>query len=423
MGLLFYRAEPVRQPENVLSAEKRPTEPSRLRREGVAIPSATQAMTIYLDCNATTPMEPEVLRVVRHYLEIDFGNAGSRTHEYGLRAKQAVDEARAEVASTAGCKPDEVVFTSGATEANNLAILGLEAEGRRSKRMHLISTQIEHKAVLEPLDEMRRRGFEVTLLRPNQHGWVTGQDLAAALRPDTLLVSIMHANNETGVIQDLPGYCAALQSHDAYFHVDAAQTFGKIADLGQQRIDMLSASAHKLYAPKGVGALIVKRRGWSAAPLRPLMFGGGQERGLRPGTHPVALIAGFGAAARLGRKDIALRNAACKQRAELIAGALRASPAFLVNGDPARLMNTAINVSIDGIDEEAAILRLRDELAVSNGAACTSSSYQPSHVLRAMYGDKWTHRGSLRLSWCHMTSTADLQKAADLLLDLPRCVR
>ena len=261
-------------------------------------------MTAYLDCNATTPIEPRVRDLVIKFLDAEFGNAGSRTHDYGVRAKRAVQHARAQVATVVQAQPDEVLFTSGATESNNLAIFGLENEGRRSGRRHVITTQIEHKAVLEPLEILEERGFEVVRLPCDPSGWVHPEAVAEALRDDTLLVSVMHVNNESGVIQPIEEVAAVLEDHPAYFHVDAAQGFGKeLAALRESRIDLISVSGHKVYGPKGVGALVARRRRFRRAPLKPLFYGGGQERGLRPGTLPVHLIVGLGLAAELGEKE------------------------------------------------------------------------------------------------------------------------
>ena len=248
-----------------------------------------QAMSrpVYLDCNATTPIEPEVLDEVLHYMAEEYGNAASRTHQYGQTAKERVNLARAEIAQVVACKPDEVILTSGATESDNIALLGLAKHGEETGRKHLISTMIEHKAVLEPLEALRTRGFDVTFLPPTEGGYVDPDAVKSALRPDTLAVSIMAVNNETGVIQLIPEIVEVLSGHDAYFHVDAAQAFGKELDLlRSQRIDLLSISGHKIYAPKGIGALVTRRRGYKRLPLHPITYGGGHERGLRPGYRP-----------------------------------------------------------------------------------------------------------------------------------------
>ena len=250
---------------------------------------------IYLDCNATTPIDPAVLEKMYRVWSEEPGNAGSRTHGYGLRAKKLVQRAREQVASVVKGGPDEVLFTSGATESNNLAILGLTPYGIRTGRRHIVSTAIEHKAVLEPLEELEKRDFTVTLVPPSSSGAVTAESVMYALRPDTLLVSIMHVNNETGIRQPIDEIAALLRSHDAYFHVDAAQGFGKELDtLQEDRIDLISISSHKIFGPVGVGCLFARRRGFTRAPLEPIAFGGGQERGLRHGTLPVPLIVGFG---------------------------------------------------------------------------------------------------------------------------------
>ncbi len=364
-------------------------------------------MPSYLDCNATTPVEPAVQTVVMRFLAEEFGNAGSRTHNFGTVAKKAVQKARAQVGAVVAAKPDEVVFTSGATESNNLALLGLAAEGERSGKRHIVSTSIEHKAVLEPLEELQRRGFEVTLVDPEPGGFVDAERLLGAVRADTLLVSMMHVNNETGVIQPIEEVAAGLGEHDAFFHVDAAQGFGKLIDtLRTKRIDFMSVSAHKVYGPKGVGALVARRRGYARPPLSPTHFGGGQERGLRPGTLPVPLVAGFGLAAELAEKDHAKRAEKWKAfRGRLFDAVREFDPAF--NGEVDRTLPSTLNFSLPGLDSEAAIVALKDVVAVSNGSACTSSSYEPSHVLTAMGLPEERVAGALRFSWCHMTDDPD----------------
>ena len=359
---------------------------------------------VYLDCCATTPVDPRVAELVMRFMVEEFGNAGSRTHEFGTRAKKAVQEARAEVAEVAKAEPEEVIFTSGATEANNIALLGLAAWAEREGKRHIISSAIEHKAVLEPLESLGRRGFEVQLLKPSSNGRIDPADVADALRGDTALVTLMHANNETGVVQPIEEVASLLEASQAFFHVDAAQTFGKISGLENSRIDLLSVSAHKVFGPKGIGALIARRRGFSRAPLTPIMFGGGQERGLRPGTLPVALVVGFGLAAELAGKELLARRKACLEfRSALLEGIQPLGPEF--NGDYTLTLPHVVNVSFPGIDSEAAIVALKELVALSNGSACTSADYRPSHVLTAMGISSARTARALRLSWSHVTSS------------------
>ncbi|WP_032393097.1 cysteine desulfurase DndA [Rhodococcoides fascians] len=379
------------------------------------VSDAAVAVPVYLDCNATTPIDPEVLAEVIHYLQEDFGNAGSRTHAYGQRAKERVNRAREQVAAPAGAKPDEVIFTSGATESNNLAILGLEQAGRESGRMHVVTTQIEHKAVLEPIRELAKLGFEVTEVAPNRGGWVEPEAIISAVREETLLVSVMAANNETGVVQPISEIARLLEGHQAYFHVDGAQIYAKAPDIfDNPRIDLISLSGHKLFAPKGIGALIVRRRGYSRVPIRPLMVGGGQERGLRSGTLPVALIAGLGTAVEAAGSERSSRLAYALKLREGLIEALRPL-SVEVNGDPVRAMPHTLNFSVPGVDSEAAIVALKDLAAISNGSACTSQRYEPSHVLLAMGLETARIEGALRFSWSHLTEQPDWQTVAERL--------
>jgi len=362
---------------------------------------------VYLDCNATTPIDPAVRDVVLHYLLEEYGNAGSRTHEYGARANRAVQKAREQVARVVDAQREDVVFTSGATESNNLAILGLAPLGERESRRHIVSTQIEHKAVLEPLEVLSRRGFEVTLVPPTTGGWVEADVVLDAVRPDTLLVSVMHVNNETGVIQPIAAIADRLSDHPAFFHTDAAQGYGKEIDqLRHPRIDMISVSGHKLYAPKGVGALILRPRGFKRPPLTPLMYGGGQERGLRPGTLPVPLIAGLGAAAGLAVTRNAEWWSACERFREALLAAVDPLRPQL-NAPLERSLPNILSFSLLGLDSEAAMLSLKELVAVSNGSACTSRSYEPSHVLRAMGLFDERIIGAVRWSWCPLSQEPD----------------
>ncbi|WP_034274441.1 cysteine desulfurase DndA [Haloechinothrix halophila] len=381
-----------------------PTQSTRLTADRQ--PSGTRR-AVYLDCNATAPLDERVLTEVHHYFAQEFGNAGSRTHDYGQQAKDRVIRAREQVASIVASTPDEIVFTSGATESNNLALLGLAPHGEKINRRHIISTQIEHKAVLEPLETLSERGFDVTLVPPTQGGWVDPDAIQAALRPDTLAVSIMQVNNETGIRQPIEEIAAILADHDAYLHVDAAQGFGKdIAPLQSPRIDLASISGHKIYGPKGIGALLTRRRGYKRPPLTPLLYGGGQERGLRPGTLPVALIAGLGTAAQLANDENTDRAEACTLFKRDVLATLESLNAT-IHGDADRTVPHAINVSIPDLDSEAVMLALKGLLAISNGSACTSQRYEPSHVLKAMQLPDEQIQGALRLSWSHLTPPVD----------------
>ena len=369
-------------------------------------------MPVYLDCNATTPLEPQIRDLVRHYLEIEYGNAGSASHPFGTQAAQAVKVAREQVAQVVGARGDEVVFTSGATESNNLALLGLAEHGNRTGRRHIISCAMEHKSVLEPLAILGKRGFEVTLLPGNAAGRVDPAQLRDALRDDTLLVSIMQVNNETGVVQPIDEIADCLKQSEAFFHVDAAQGFGKVfSGLDNKRVDLISISGHKIFGPKGIGALVTRRRRFKPLPVEPLMYGGGQEKGLRPGTLAVPLIVGLGEAARLSQSDQALRSAACGRVREQILAAFRPLNA-VINGDPAHCVVHALSVAFPGLDSAVVMAALQEEIAISNGSACSSDNFKPSHVLQAMRLDHDIIKSTLRISWCHLTEPVDWQAIA-----------
>lgn len=366
---------------------------------------------VYLDCNATAPIDPVVQKTVLDCLA-DVGNAGSRTHSYGLRARRAVERARDRVAAVVGAEPDEVVFTSGATESNNLAILGLAGFGEATGRRHVVSTAIEHKAVLEPLEALAARGFAVTLVAPEPSGAVRADAVQAAVQRDTLLVSVMQVNNETGVRQPLDEIAASLDRHPAYLHVDAAQGFGKeLQVLRMPRVDLVSISAHKIFGPPGVGALVARRRRFDKVPLACLAWGGGQERGLRPGTLPVALIAGLGAASEQAATNLEARRAHCASIRSLALDALLPLD-IQIHGALDASLPHVLNFSVDGIDAEALMVGLRDLIAVSNGSACTSQNYTPSHVLTAMGLSSAEVAGAVRMSWCHLTPPVDWNAVA-----------
>lgn len=371
-----------------------------------------------MDSAATTPVDPRVAALVVRLMTEEYGNAGSRTHGYGVDALREVNNARERIASCLASTPDEVVFTSGATEADNLTILGLAARGSATGRQHIVSTAIEHKAVLEPLEHLRSRGFEVTLVRPARSGRVSAEDVAAALRPDTLLVSVMHGNNETGALQPIEEIAARLGDEDIFFHVDAAQTFGREPHaLENRRIDLISISGHKIFAPKGIGALIVRRRNGRRAPIAPLMFGGGQERGLRPGTLPTPLIAGLGLAAELAEKEREDRRRQCLAiRNDALAALARLNP--IIHGERGPILPHILSFALPGVDSEAIMVSARDLVAISNGSACTSSHYAPSHVLTAMGLDPEVVQGTIRISWSHMAPPVAWDSFAKRLEDL-----
>lgn len=369
---------------------------------------------IYLDCNATTPIDPEVMRSFIKHLGAEFANEGSRTHEYGARAKQVVQKARQQVASAVSAQRDEVIFTSGATESNNLAILGLCANLQHNK-YHIITSAIEHKAVLEPFRALKGKGFEVTVLPVDNRGFVNPDSVQAALRPNTFMVSIMHVNNETGIQQPLDDIAGVLKDHPAFFHTDAAQGFGKeIEPLQNKRIDLISISGHKIYAPQGIGALIVRKRTYDRPPIHPLIYGGGQERGLRPGTLPVALIVALGTAAEIALRDNAKRQQVCRKIRKQAIDALSSLNPKLT-GDQSIVLDHVLNLAFPGLDSEALIVALKDIVAISNGSACTSNSYSPSHVLQAMGMTADEANACIRISWCHLTTEVDWVAIANII--------
>lgn len=377
-------------------------------------------MAIYLDCNATTPPEPAVLTLMHRFMERDYGNAASPIHDFGEFARMAVEHARGQIAELVAARRDEIIFASGATEANNLALLGLVRHGLATGRRHLISTAIEHKAVLEPLAEMERLGFTVELLPVDATGRLEPRRLADALRPDTLLVSTMQVNNETGVSQPLAELASLLAGHDAFWHVDGAQGFGKeIEPLQDRRIDLISISGHKIYGPKGVGALIARKREGAFPPLSPLMFGGGQEQGFRPGTLPVPLIAGLGEAAKLALRNHEERAGCCRAFRERLLAALAPLQPVL-NGDQGQVLPHTVNLSLPGIPSDRAITALKRLIAVSSTSACTSHTRTPSHVLAAMGLAEELIESSIRFSWCHLTPEPDWDKVTAALQYLRR---
>jgi cysteine desulfurase len=369
-------------------------------------------MTLYLDCNATTPIEPRVRDEVIRIFNTVYGNAGS-PHEFGEAAKDIVSQAREQVAQVVDGRRHEVIFTSGATESNNLAILGAAPWGHQQGRKHIVSTMIEHKAVLEPIQALAKQGFEVTWVRPMANGQIDPDAFVAAVRPDTFFVSLMHVNNETGIIQPIDTVANHLQDFNLLMHVDAAQGFAKdLEPLKHPRIDLVSISGHKIHGPQGIGALVARRKQGQLPPLAPLSYGGGQEFGLRPGTLPVPLIAGLGLAAQLAVLEHEMRRNHCAILRQTVLAWIREVGGYM-HGESATSLPHVVNVSIPGMSADEVIERFRGDLAVSDGAACTTICTTPSHVLSAMGVTEPQLSGAVRLSWSHLTDHDALRHKLD----------
>ena len=358
-------------------------------------------MSIYLDYNASAPIASAVLQVMVDVYQNRSGNADSRTHSYGDEARAVVETARKQVASLLGISPSEVFFTSGATESSNIAIQGLAEYARRSGKRHIITSSIEHKAVLETVRAMERQGFDIDFVAPEPSGRVDAAKIVDKLRDTTLLVSLMHVNNETGIIQPVEELGAELAARDVLFHVDATQSCGKLVDeLRTLAYHMLSFSAHKLRGPQGIGVLVLRKQGYRRPPVKAIMYGGQQERGLRPGTIPVALAAGCGAACALAEAHYAEDAVRLKEMKERAMELLDASElSYAVNGDPAHCLPNTLNVCLHGVSSEALMIATKQYCAVSNGSACTSTDYTPSYVLTAMGLSAERIASSIRISW------------------------
>jgi len=369
---------------------------------------------IYLDYAATSPMDPKVLSAMTEVLAQEFGNPSSVTHAFGWRAKAKIDEARASVAECLQAKPEEIIFTSGATESNNLAILGV-AHACKARSQSIVTLKTEHKATLAAVDHLRQEGYSVRLLGVDAAGRVKMDEFEAALKTSPSLVSVMMVNNETGVVQDLPVLLEKAKAAGAFFHVDAAQAMGKIpVDLSALPIDLLSISAHKVYGPKGVGALYLRSR--PKVPLRPLLFGGSQERSLRPGTLATHQIVGLAKALELASTSLAQDLAHVNLLSQELLGRLALLPKIQVNGFAAKRVPHILNVRFSGVDAEALLASL-PQLAVSMGSACTSGTTEASHVLSAMGLSDEEANASLRFSFGRFTALADIRTAADAVVE------
>ena len=366
---------------------------------------------IYLDYLSTTPVDPRVVDVMSACLSTEgvFGNPASRSHVFGWKAEEAVENARNHVAELINADPREIVWTSGATESDNLAIKGV-AHFYHKKGKHIITSKIEHKAVLDTCRQLEREGYEVTYLDPDERGLTTPEMIAAVLREDTILVTVMHANNEIGVVNDVAGIGEICRASGVLLHVDAAQGTGKVPlDMETMKVDLLSMSAHKMYGPKGVGALYVRRK--PRVRLEAQMHGGGHERGMRSGTLATHQLVGFGEAARIAREEMSAESDRLSALRHRFWDAISDIPEVHINGDRDQRLPGALNVSFAFVEGESLIMSLRD-LAISSGSACTSASLEPSYVLRALgLNDELAH-SSLRFSFGRFTTEAEVDHAA-----------
>lgn len=358
-------------------------------------------MSIYLDYNASAPIDQRVLDVMISVYQNHAGNADSRTHEFGDDARRIVEKARSQVASILGIKKDEVFFTSGATESNNIALQGLKNYAKKCGKKHIITSNIEHKAVFEAAKAMALNGFEVDFVNPDRAGRVSANEVNSLVRNDTLLVSIMHVNNETGIIQPVDEIGEFLADKETFFHVDATQSFGKLVDeIRVLKYDMLSMSAHKIGGPQGVGLLALRKRGFRLPPIEGIMYGGKQERGIRPGTIPVALVAGLGAACEYSEEEYQETAEKCAVIKECLLTVLRESGlSYDINGDQKHCVPNTINLCLYGVSSEALMLASKQYCSISNGSACNSSTYNSSIVLRAMGIPADMIDNSIRISW------------------------
>jgi len=371
-------------------------------------------LPVYLDYSATTPVDPRVVDAMVPWLAQRFGNPASRSHAYGWDAEHAVEDAREQVAELVGCDAKDLVWTSGATESINLAIKGV-AGFYKEKGRHLITVRTEHKATLDTMRELERDGFEVTYLEVLENGLIDLDVFKAALRPDTLLVSVMYVNNEIGVIQDIPAIGAICRERGIFFHVDSAQATGKVEiNLASLPVDLMSFSAHKTYGPKGVGALYVRRK--PRVRIDAQIHGGGHERGMRSGTLPTHQVVGMGEAFRIARVEMAVENERIRVLRDRLYRGITSMEEVYINGDMERRVPHNLNASFNYVEGESLIMAVKD-LAVSSGSACTSASLEPSYVLRALGRSDELAHSSIRFSVGRFTTEQEIDFAVELLRD------
>ena len=367
---------------------------------------------VYLDYAATTPVDKRVAEKMIPYLTETFGNPASNSHAFGWEAEEAVEKARADIAALINADPKEIIFTSGATESDNLAIKGA-ANFYKTKGKHLITVKTEHKAVLDTMRELERQGFEVTYLGVQENGLIDLEELKAAIRDDTILISVMWVNNEIGVVQDIPAIGEICRERKIIFHVDAAQACGKVpVDVEAAKVDLLSMSGHKAYGPKGIGALYVRRK--PRVRLEAQMHGGGHERGFRSGTLPTHQIVGMGEAFRIAKEELEQDMAHYTKLRDIFLKGIEGIEEVYINGDLEHRAPNNLNVSFNFVEGESLIMAVK-ELAVSSGSACTSASLEPSYVLRALGRNDELAHSSLRITFGRMTTEEEVQFAAELI--------
>lgn len=379
-------------------------------------------MSVYLDYNASAPINEDVLECMFDVYRNAIGNADSRTHSYGETARNVVETARKQVASLLAVKPDEIFFTSGATESNNIAIQGLREYAQENGKKHIITTSIEHKAILETVKSMEREGFEVEFVSPDFSGRVDAEKVLSKVRDDTLLVSVMHVNNETGIIQPVKEIGNALKERGTLFHIDATQSCGKLVEeIRDLHYNMLSFSAHKLMGPQGVGVLVLKKNRYKLPPVKNIMYGGQQEHGIRPGTIPVALVAGCGRACEIAEQNY-LDNETKLQtiKYDILDSIRQAEIKYKINGDQNYCVNSTLNICFPGVSSEALMLSTKQYCSISNGSACTSQNYSPSYVLTAMGIPEDEIESSVRISWGPDEKPEEIVKSMEMLLSFAK---
>lgn len=365
-------------------------------------------MSVYLDYNSSAPIDPQVLDYMIDIYRNHIGNADSRTHDFGNDARQIVEDARKKVAHLLGVDSTEVFFTSGATESSNIILQGLQDYANVSGKKHIITTTIEHHAILNTCKMLENHGFTVDYVNPGKNGRIDVNEILSKVRDDTLLVAVMHVNNETGMIQPVQEIGERLENKDVFFYVDATQSAGKLVDeVRSLKYSMLSFSAHKLEGPQGIGVMVLRKRNYRLPPVKPIFYGGQQEHGLRPGTTPVALVGGLGKACEIAEEEYHQNTQKATQIKAKILKALKESGVkYKINGDQAYCISSTVNITFEGVSSEALMLATKQYLSISNESACNSKSYEPSYVLKAMGLKDDDLYDSVRMSWGPQTDPA-----------------